>query len=156
MTTPSEDSNQPGHPPSLIRVFAVRMKKAWVLSYPLSAQRRLLIRLGGCPDWSVSSLGAHAILLVLPWDGSNVQSLLLLPVVFIAIQNLTTRKIKLKRHSDHADFCLGKHCFTSNWSGVLVPFFGRGWCKVARHMITVLLFVLRFYDPVMSSRSVTH
>ena len=38
--TPSEDSDQPGHPPSLIRVFAVRMKKAWVLSYPLSVQRR--------------------------------------------------------------------------------------------------------------------
>ena len=38
---PSEDSDQPGHPPSLIRVFALRMKKAWVLSYPLSAQRRL-------------------------------------------------------------------------------------------------------------------
>ena len=38
---PSEDSDQPGHPPSLIRVFAVHMKKAWVLSYPLSAQRRL-------------------------------------------------------------------------------------------------------------------
>ena len=38
---PSEDSDQPGHPPSLIRVFAVRMKKAWVLSYPLIAQRRL-------------------------------------------------------------------------------------------------------------------
>ena len=37
----SEDSDQPGHPPSLIRVFAVRMKKAWVLSYPFSAQRRL-------------------------------------------------------------------------------------------------------------------
>ena len=37
----SEDSDQPGHPPSLIRVFAVRMKKAWVLSHPLSAQRRL-------------------------------------------------------------------------------------------------------------------
>ena len=30
----SEDSDQPGHPPSLIRVFAVRMKKQWVLSYP--------------------------------------------------------------------------------------------------------------------------
>ena len=29
------------HPSSLIRVFAVRMKKASVLSYPLSAQRRL-------------------------------------------------------------------------------------------------------------------
>ena len=35
---PSEDSDQPGHLPSLIRVFAVRMKKAWVLSYTLSAQ----------------------------------------------------------------------------------------------------------------------
>ena len=38
---PSEDSDQPGLPPSLIRVFAVRMKKAWVLSYLLSAEQRL-------------------------------------------------------------------------------------------------------------------
>ena len=38
---PSEDSDQPGHPPSLIRVFAVRIKKHWVLNYLLSAQRRL-------------------------------------------------------------------------------------------------------------------
>ena len=35
----SEDSGQPGHLPSLIRVFAVRLKKAWLSSYPLSAQR---------------------------------------------------------------------------------------------------------------------
>ena len=42
---PSEDSDQPGHLPSLIRVFAVRMKKAWVLSYPLITQGRLLL------DW---------------------------------------------------------------------------------------------------------
>ena len=34
-------SDQPRHPPSLIRVFTVCMKKAWVLSYPFSAQRRL-------------------------------------------------------------------------------------------------------------------
>ena len=67
---PSEDSDQPGHLPSLIRVLAVHMKKAWVLSYPLSAQRRL-IRLGGCPGWSESSLGA-VILLVLSWGGSNI------------------------------------------------------------------------------------
>ena len=53
----SGDSDQPGHPPSLIRVFAVRMKKAWVLSYPLSAQRRLI---GGCPGWSESALGAQS------------------------------------------------------------------------------------------------
>ena len=38
---PSEDSDQSEHPPSLIRVLAVHMKKAWVLSYPLIAQRRL-------------------------------------------------------------------------------------------------------------------
>ena len=36
---PGVDSDQPGHPPSLISVFAVRMKKPWVLSYPLSAQK---------------------------------------------------------------------------------------------------------------------
>ena len=35
---PREDADQPGHPPSLIRVFAVRMKKRWTLNYLLSAQ----------------------------------------------------------------------------------------------------------------------
>ena len=45
---PSEDSDQTGHPPNLIRVFAVRMKKHWVPSYPLSAQRRLW------SDWAES------------------------------------------------------------------------------------------------------
>ena len=36
--------------------------QAWVLSYPLSAQWRL-ITLGGCPGWSVSSLGAQSFCL---------------------------------------------------------------------------------------------
>ena len=54
----SEDSDQAGHPPSLIRVFDVRMQKAWVLGYLLSAQRRL-IRLGGTPGRSESLLGAR-------------------------------------------------------------------------------------------------
>ena len=40
-SVPSEASDQPGHPPSLIRVFAVSMKKHWALNYLLSAQRRL-------------------------------------------------------------------------------------------------------------------
>ena len=40
-------------------VFTVRLKKALVLSYPLSAQRRL-IRLGGCPGCSESSLGTQS------------------------------------------------------------------------------------------------
>ena len=38
---PSEDSDQPGHPPSLNIVFAVRLKKARILRYPLSAQQIL-------------------------------------------------------------------------------------------------------------------
>ena len=38
---PSEDSNQPRQPRCLIRIFAVNMKKAWVLSHPLSTQHRL-------------------------------------------------------------------------------------------------------------------
>ena len=37
MSTPSEDSDQLGQPPSLIGVFSVRMKKPWDLSYPLRA-----------------------------------------------------------------------------------------------------------------------
>ena len=37
----SEDSGQPRHPPSLTRVLTVHMKKPTVLSYPLSAQRKL-------------------------------------------------------------------------------------------------------------------
>ena len=66
---PSEDSDQPGHSPNLITVFAVRMKKAWVLSYPLSAQRRYdqtgrMLRL----IWVFA--GCTVILFVLSWGGS--------------------------------------------------------------------------------------
>ena len=53
---PSEDSNQPGHLPSLIRVFAVRMKKAWILSYPLSAHQRLW------SDWADLSLPDQSLI----------------------------------------------------------------------------------------------
>ena len=47
---PREDSDQSGHLPSLIRVFAVYLKKAWVLNYPLSAQQRL------SSDWQILRL----------------------------------------------------------------------------------------------------
>ena len=50
-------------------LFAVRKKKVWTFSYLLSALWRLT-RLGGCPGWSESSLGAQAILLVLSCAGS--------------------------------------------------------------------------------------
>ena len=55
---PSEDSDQPRHPLSLISVFDVRMKKTWVFSNRLSAQRKLW------SDWAdaqadLSLLWAH-------------------------------------------------------------------------------------------------
>ena len=90
----------PPPPPasSLIRVFVVRLKKAWILSYPLSAQRRLwsdwadtLIRLGGCPGWSESSLGAHAILLVLSRCASNASFLTLTMHLRIKQENGSTK-----------------------------------------------------------------
>ena len=71
---PSEDSDQPGHPPSLIRVFAVRMKKAWVL--PPERTAKTVIRLGGCPGWSKSSVGAQSFLLVLSRGGSYIVRIL--------------------------------------------------------------------------------
>ena len=59
---PSEDSDRPGHPLSLISVFAVCMKKGWVLSYWLTHSE----------DWSdwvhaqadLSLCWVHVILLV--------------------------------------------------------------------------------------------
>ena len=66
---PSEDTDQPGQPPSLIIIIVFRLKKPWVLSYPVSAQRRL-IRLGGCTGWSESSMDTQVILSVLCSAGS--------------------------------------------------------------------------------------
>ena len=72
-------------------VFAVSMKKAWTLSYPLNAQPRLM-RLGGCPGWSVPSLdpssliwvfaGRTATLLVLSRGGSNVNTLCNIHIIY--------------------------------------------------------------------------
>ena len=39
---PIEDSDQPAHPRSLIRVFAVRLKSLRIIGYPHNAPRRLL------------------------------------------------------------------------------------------------------------------
>ena len=82
----SEDSDQPGYPPCLIRVFAVRMNKARVLSYPLSAQRRLRSawashsedsdQTGQMPRLIWVFAGRTVILLVLSWGGSYIFALL--------------------------------------------------------------------------------
>ena len=57
---PSEDSDQPGRPPSLIRVFARRSMGSFFMR-----TANTLIRLGGCPGSSESSLGVQVILSVL-------------------------------------------------------------------------------------------
>ena len=65
---PSKDSDQPGHPPSLIRVFAVRMKKAWILSYPLNAQWRLWSDWADAqPDPSLHWALSHFVGFVMRW-----------------------------------------------------------------------------------------
>ena len=74
---PSEDSDQPGHPPSLIRVFAVRIKKAGVFSYPLSASED-----SDQTEWMPRLIGVFAgrtvTLLVLSWGCSWYVCLLLI------------------------------------------------------------------------------
>ena len=96
---PSEDSDQPGHPPSLFRVFAVRTKKAWVLSYSLSAQPRLW------SDWRIPRLiwvfaRRTVILLGMSWGGSIVRDpfQILFSRLFMLID---TCRFKKARH-----FCL--------------------------------------------------
>ena len=121
---PSEDSDQPRHPPSLIRVFAVCMKKAWVLSYPLSAQRRLWsdwanvqadlsLRWAHMPLWwfchDAAQMKTHTILLCLrflinsftPEQLCHVFHLLLLCLFY---QNLTEGHNK--QHFNWAPSCL--------------------------------------------------
>ena len=65
---PSEDSDQSGHPPNLIRVFTVRMKKAWVLSYPLSTLRRLRSDWADAQaDLSLRLEHTHFVCFVMSW-----------------------------------------------------------------------------------------
>ena len=73
MTNPTNDMcAQRRLPLSLIRVFAVHFMGNYGPILSSCGQRRL-IRLSGCSDWSLSSLGALFILLVLSCMGSNRQ-----------------------------------------------------------------------------------
>ena len=56
------NKNNPCVQRRLRSVLPIRMKKAWVLSFPLSTQRRLG---SACAGWSESSLCAKIIVLVL-------------------------------------------------------------------------------------------
>ena len=91
---PIEDSDQPGHPPSLIRVFAVRMKKAWVLSYPLSTLGRLW------SDWAdvqtdLRRRWAHRSFWSIPMDAKH--SLYWSPILSLSVSS--DRKLYNITHS---------------------------------------------------------
>ena len=107
----SKDSDQPGHRPCLIRVFAIRMKKSWVLIYSLSVQRRP-IRLGGCPGWSESSQCARAILLVLSCDVSNACSFQPRLIPYLSTM-CTTLDCHMQPYIRHRFFLTTKLCFCS-------------------------------------------
>ena len=77
---PSEDSDQPGHPPSLIRVFLVCMKTAWVLSYPLNRQQRLW------SDWADAQAD-----LSLQWAHSHFVGFVMRQLIFRICLVLTCR-----------------------------------------------------------------
>ena len=65
---PSEDSDQPGHSPSVVIVFAVRMRKAWTLNYRLSAQRRLWSDYADAQaDLSLRWSHSHFVVFVVMW-----------------------------------------------------------------------------------------
>ena len=87
---PSEDSDQPGCPPSLIRVLAFRMKKPRVLSYPLSTQRRLW------SDWTDAQAD-----LCLRWAHSQfvgfVMSRLLYACKYMYMKGKSAKKKRHKR-----------------------------------------------------------
>ena len=66
------------HPPSLIRAFAVRVKKAWVLSYPLRAQQRLWLDWADAQaDLSLCWVDSHFVGFVMRWLISSILTLYL-------------------------------------------------------------------------------
>ena len=55
-------------------VFVVRSVGSWGPKFFFMWTAKTLIRLGGCPGWCESLLGAHTILLVLSWGGSYIDN----------------------------------------------------------------------------------
>ena len=100
---PSEDSDQPGHPPSLIRLFAVRMKKHWVLSYTLSAHRRLWTDCADAQtDHSLRWAHTHFVGFVMSWLNcvhSGHRS------ACTSVQSLQRNSHQIARRLEHKSFC---------------------------------------------------
>ena len=150
---PSENSDQPGHPPSLIRVFTVRIKKAWVLSYPLSAQRRL-IRLGGCPGWSESLLDTQSfcwfcreathfilftftVLLISSTKGSNPVRCIYFPYLMLQMRRGFTG------NRSHSRKCKTRRTAKTDQTGRM-PRLIWVFAESSRHLVGFVLFCFRW------------
>ena len=112
---PSKDSDQPGHLPSLIRVFAVRMKKSWSLSYPLNAQQRLW------SDWvdtqsdlSLCWAHIHFVGFVMSWLIWHITW----SVPQLGIYNMAGRPVALFPHPVVPFFSPVTPCPFVNWSAL--------------------------------------
>ena len=79
------------HPPSLTKVFVVRFMGSQVLKTFFRRTLKNLIRLGGCPGWSESSLGAQVTLFVLSCCGTNIFSMYF-QVAVIELLNCVARR----------------------------------------------------------------
>ena len=101
---PSEDLDHPGHLPSLVRVFAVRMKKPLVRSYPLRAQRRLW------SDWAdaQADLSLRWVHRSFCWSCHAVAQLLKMLQVASLISQLSDL---------HGRARTGQNCFRIMWIG---------------------------------------
>ena len=66
---PTEDSDQPGHPPILIGLRCPH-EESFGPKLPIKPAAKTLFRLGRCPGWSESSLSSHYFCWVLSCCGS--------------------------------------------------------------------------------------
>ena len=79
---PSENSDQPGHSLSLDQSLRCALS-GWLRTQGFFRQTaKTLIRLGECPGWSESLLGAQVIWLVLSWGGSFLDVSVSFPLMF--------------------------------------------------------------------------
>ena len=121
---PSEDSDQHGHLPSLIRVFAIGMEVAWTFSHTVSAQRR---RWSDCADaqadlshrWAHS----HFVGFVMLWFTYDCYLFLLLFISWIQISSHLKKTIlwvnSVSTIQCWLEFCQGcfvRRGFGSEWT----------------------------------------
>ena len=72
---PSEDSDQPGHPPSLTSLRCPHEENLGP-ELPIERTAKTLVRLGRCPGWSESSLGAYSFCWFCHFVGQLTESFL--------------------------------------------------------------------------------